>query len=286
MKGIIVINQFLSRPKFSNLYSAYLQAFQKNKIKVDIMNNMQICIGDYKYPKYDFALFLDKDINLARHLENNNIRVFNSSSAIEVCDDKGKTALALEGSGIVMPKTFLSPFVFNNQDKIEYDFLDNIIKELKYPLVLKEAKGSFGEQVYLVDNREQIIKIIEKKKNISSFVFQEYIKESAGKDIRLQVVGGEVVAAVKRIGAEGDFRANVTLGGKMFKYEPTMREIAAAISATQRLGVEIASVDFLKTKKQIYLCEVNSNAYTTTISKTTGIDVSDKVVKYIFNQIG
>ena len=112
-------------------------------------------------------------------------------------------------------------------------------------------------------------------------IFQQYI-ECGNSDLRLQVVGDKVVAAVRRTSA-GDFRANATLGGKMTTYEPTSDEVELAIAAARAVGAEIAGVDILPGEKPL-LCEVNGNAHFKRLMDATGVDVADKIVDYIISK--
>src|SRR5699024_4441248 len=95
--------------------------------------------------------------------------------------------------------------------------IEHAIKEIQFPMIVKEAFGSFGEQVYFIENKEELDAKINKLGNIP-FVFQEFISTSYGVDVRLQVVGEEVIAGMKRKSLN-DFRANITSGGTMEPYE-------------------------------------------------------------------
>jgi len=99
----------------------------------------------------EFVLFWDKDVNLARMLEREGFRVFNNADGIEACDDKALTFIRLKNKNIKMPKTFIAPMTFDKEYK-DYTFLLQVEGSLGYPMVIKENKGSFGEQVYLVNS--------------------------------------------------------------------------------------------------------------------------------------
>lgn len=164
-------------------------------------------------------------------------------------------------------------------------FLDKVIKTLGFPLILKESFGSFGQQVYIIHNKSELE---EKVMSLSgkSMLFQEYIKSSKGRDIRLQVVGNRVVAGMYRYNDQGDFRANLTNGGKMKAYIPTKEESELAVLACQKLEINFAGVDILFGKNnEPILCEVNSNAHFTNLSNITGINVSDSIMEYIYRLV-
>ena len=231
-------------------------------------------------------MFWDKDILLAQHLENLGLKVYNSSMAIELCDDKAKTALALENNNINMPKTIIAPFSFKNYnffDNVDFSFIDRVIKSLGLPLIIKEGKGSFGEQVYLCHDKEEIYNILSKITE-KSVIFQEFIDSSYGFDTRLLICGGEFVGAVKRISQNNDFRSNVLQGGIMEPFSPNPEFIDMAIRVSKILKLDFCGVDlmFSKENKPIF-CEVNSNVHFKTFYKTTNINFASFIAKHILN---
>lgn len=280
MKGLLVVNRFLHSDKFDELSTYFLKAADKLDIRLELVTN-----ASYKtdWKSADFVLFWDKDILLAKWLEMQKIPVYNSASAIEICDDKAKTWLALERKGIPTPKTIPAPMTYSGIGYTELSFVEDIIREFSFPLIMKESFGSFGQQVYLVNNKSELT---EKVKELEGkpFLFQEYIKESRGKDIRLQVVGDRVVASMYRY-SEDDFRANITNGGHMKAYEPTSQEKELAIRAARAVGADFAGVDLLFGKNGPLVCEVNSNAHFVNILKCTGVDTSMEIMKYIQNGV-
>src|SRR5690625_900129 len=179
-------------------------AAHKRKHDVKVLKNDEIInliqsgtIHSYLGKKPDYILFTDKDVYLAKQLESLHIPVFNSSSAIEVSDDKIKTYQQLVIADLPIPKTIIAPKTFHQPIQLTETFLETIQVELGFPLVIKEAFGSFGEQVYLVHTMKDIVKKI--KEINEPFMFQQFIHTSYGQDIRIQVVGNEVIAAIKRV---------------------------------------------------------------------------------------
>lgn len=280
MKGLLVVNRFLHSDKFDELSTYFLKAADKLNIRLELVTN-----ASYKtdWKSADFVLFWDKDILLAKWLEMQKIPVYNSASAIEICDDKAKTWLALERKGIPTPKTIPAPMTYSGIGYTELSFVEDIIREFSFPLIMKESFGSFGQQVYLVNNKSELTKKVKELEG-KPFLFQEYIGESKGKDIRLQVVGNKVVASMYRY-SEDDFRANITNGGHMKAYEPTSQEIELAIRAAGAVGADFAGVDLLFGKDGPLVCEVNSNAHFVNILKCTGVDTSMEIMKYIQNGV-
>lgn len=295
--GWLIYNGGLKSPKYMELNTLYVQAAEKlgitlelipnNEIYCLIQNNQTVIQTHKTISKPDFVLFLDKDIRLARHLEKLGYKLFNSREVIELCDDKMLTFQALADAKIAMPKTLFAPLVFKGMgtDEIDLHFTDQIEQELGYPLVIKEAFGSFGAQVYLIHNREELIT---KQKELQDIphLYQEFIASSKGRDVRVYVVGDQVVASMYRF-SETDFRANVSNGASMKPYEPNEAFCKLAIAATKKLGADFTGVDLLfGPEGEPILCEVNSNAHIKNIYDCTGIDVAEYIFKHILRVLG
>ena len=180
-----------------------------------------------------------------------------------------------------MPKTMLAPMTFENIGYTNYRFLEQVASAFSFPIVVKESFGSFGAQVYLCHNKEELRSTVQSI-GTKPMLFQEFIYSSHGKDIRLQVVGDKVITAMYRYSENGDFRANITNGGKMKPYEPKEIEIDLAIRACKCLGLDFAGVDLLFGKDDdMLVCEVNSNAHFKNIYDCTGVNTAEAIMEYI-----
>lgn len=281
MTGWLVVNGFLKTRKFSELTELFVSAARKAEVELNVIANTDLIVdtGKALEGKPDFILFWDKDIHLGRFLEQQGIPLYNPISAIRTCDDKRLTHLALLEKKIPMPRTILAPMTYANLGFTDLDFLTVVEKELSFPLVLKEAFGSFGEQVALVEDRDELRYRIQNTQT-TELLFQQYIETSRGRDLRLQVVGDRVVAAMFRH-SETDFRANITAGGTMECYEPTEEECALAIRAAKAVGACFAGVDLLFGPDGPLVCEVNSNAHFKNMRDCTGVNVAEKMINYI-----
>lgn len=271
MKGILTVNHFLNTEKFNTLHRHLLESAEKCGIRLEIKTNQELSTFT---PSADFVLFWDKDTNLAARLEKTGLPVFNSAKSIELCDDKAKTYIALDGA-VKQPETLIAPKTYFKADFSE--FVDRAAEKLGLPLVFKECFGSFGEQVFLCKTKEEILQHITER----PFILQKFIAGSAGRDIRIEVVGGKVAAAVRREN-QNDFRANVTNGGRMKPYTPNEEEEQIALTACESLGLTFGGVDILEGG---YLCEVNSNAHIINIMNCTGIDIAPVIFEEIKNQL-
>lgn len=287
--GILIVNSFLKSNQTDEIYSWLLEAGHRANIDLTLKTN-----GDYiadiasnaiipNIPECDFVLFWNKDVFLGRALEEHGLRLFNSSEAIRLCDNKALTHEALKGV-VKMPKTFKIPMTFKGIYYTNFDFLPILEDNLGYPFVIKECFGSYGGQVYLAHNRTEAVEIL-KKTDAVDCIAQEYIEKSKGRDLRVYVVGGQVVAAMER-NNPNDFRANIANGGLSLPYQITDEQAEMAIVATKALGLDFGGVDlmFMDNDEPI-LCEVNSNAQFKGLFDATGINIADHIIEHIVSTI-
>ncbi|MBQ6697503.1 MAG: RimK family alpha-L-glutamate ligase [Oscillospiraceae bacterium] len=285
MKGALVVNNFLATEKFRDIYSRLENAFSEREVSLSLYTNSSLChIHGEDIPfreKPDFVLFWDKDVSLARAIEEKGILCVNSADAIEKCDDKAKMHLAL--GDIPCPKTIIAPMTFPNIGFTDTSFLTSVAEKLGFPIVVKEVCGSFGAQVYLARDFDELLKITTEHQSVP-LLFQQLIEESFGRDIRINVVGRRVCAAMLRESKNGDFRSNVTLGGSTLPYSPSDAECELALEAAERLGLDFAGIDILFGKYGPLLCEVNSNAHFKSTYDCTGVDLAACIAEHIIKK--
>lgn len=291
LHGWIIYNGNLPGQKFLDFAQWFHYAAEERNLTTTIYKNNELLsllteetfdLIHQKNDLPDFVIFTDKDIYLAKQLEILGIPVFNSAKSIAASDDKIATYQVLSQKQLPIPQTIIAPKIFTASDILDLEFLTNVVRTIGFPMIIKEAFGSFGEQVYLIHTTEELKS---KVKSLSgkAFVFQQFISTSYGKDIRLHVVGDQVVAAMLRKSAY-DFRANITTGGTMEVYRPNAKEKELAIKATQAIEADFAGVDILfGPGGQPILCEVNSNAHIRNMYDCTGINVAEFVINYIIN---
>lgn len=292
MNGWIIYNGSTEIAKITKLVQR-LQAVavEKGIVLKPIANNHllfgadrqnQLWLSGIAEEKPDFVLFWDKDTVLAEFLEKMQIRVFNSSKAIALCDDKTKMHLAFLGSGIPVPRTILAPLAYYEHN-LPDTYFQHVEEELGYPLILKEAYGSFGMQVYYIRDEIHLraeIKELGKK----NFLLQECVESSWGRDIRVNLIGNEVVGAMLRENPK-DFRANITLGGSATMVPLTKEQEDLALKAHAILGLDFCGLDLLFGEDGMLLCEVNSNVNFLSFEDASGIDFAGKLIDYIVREI-
>jgi len=289
-KGYIIINGFLREEKFFSLYSALKQSADKAGLQLELKTNIELMcdiasgktIANETLPP--FAIFWDKDVRLAKTLEAAGMKLFNSASAIELCDDKSLTHIALMNR-VPQPKTVLIPLTFPRVGYTDCAFLEKIADYLGFPLVIKQCFGSFGAGVYLAGNMEEAKAALMKTAG-GAAIAQQYIASSFARDIRAYIVGDKVAAAMLRHNESGDFRANVAQGGKADAYALNEAQAALAVKTAQILGCTFAGVDLLFGENgEMTVCEVNSNAHFAGISAATGVNIADKIIEAVAQRI-
>ena len=288
MKGAIIINAFF-RPKESVRQAERMQKeFAKNGVKTEIISDgflRSALIGGKIKTEIDadFILFLDKDKYLSAELEKTGFRLFNRHSAIRACDDKGETYLKLSESGLNIPDTVFGALSYSADDEIPEAFADRIINRLNLPLIVKESFGSMGKGVYKADDIGSLIKIMNELKN-RPHIFQKIVGSNIGEDIRVIVIGGKAIAAMRRKN-KNDFRSNVALGGKTEAVDLSEDFIYAAERAAKILSLDYCGVDILDDAGSPYICEVNSNAFFEGIEMTTGVNIAALYADYIIKTV-
>ena len=232
----------------------------------------------------DFVIYLDKDIYLAKLLEQAGYKVFNDSHFLKLCDDKMLTHIALSNHGIRMPKTISAPLVYKNEINDEnYKFLDSIALELGYPLVVKRVYGSLGEGVYIAHNIDEL-KEIYRNNFIYPLLFQEYISSSKGRSIRVIVINEKIIGAIERYN-DDDFRSNFGKSNhsRIIELDDKCTELIKKINDV--LHIKYAGIDLLYDKDGPILCEINSNAFFEEFERETGINVAISFLRMIIDII-
>ena len=220
----------------------------------------------------------DSWLDIISTLEKHSICVVNSRQTINVCADKYRTSLRLSDYGIKQPKTVL----INDPEKsvLAFDKLDT-----NFPVIMKTLRGSKGVGVLFVESEkslDSIVQLIYKQDEDTDLLLQEYIKTDY--DVRVLVLGGKVLATMKRPVIEGDFRSNVSLGSKPEKIKLTEIEIEASLLAAKAVGGVWTAVDFIpsrnREKDAPFIIEVNSSPGTEGIEEASGQNISKEIIEF------
>ena len=209
-----------------------------------------------------------------RQFEMMGVYPLNESVAIGRSRDKLRSLQLLARDGIGLPVTG-----FANSAK----FADDVIKVAGgAPVIIKLLEGTQGIGVVLGETHNSAKSVVEAfggaKINI---LVQEFIKEAGGMDIRCLVIGGKVVAAMKRQGAEGDFRSNLHRGGTANTIRITPEERSTAVRSAKAMGLNACGVDLLRSNHGPVVMEVNSSPGLEGVEKATGIDIAGKMIEFL-----
>ncbi len=216
---------------------------------------------------------------VVRQFEMMGIFCANESQAITRSRDKLRTTQILSRENIGIPAT---AFASCPSD------IEHLISEVGgAPLVIKLLQGTQGIGVVLAETQKAAESVIEAFYGLdANMLIQEYIKEAKAADIRAFVVGGEVVGAMRRQGAKGEFRSNIHRGGTATPIQLSKEEESAAINSARVLGLNIAGVDMLQSNRGPLIMEVNSSPGLEGIEKATGIDIAGKIIEFIEKNVG
>lgn len=209
-----------------------------------------------------------------RQFEMMGVYPLNESVAIGRSRDKLRSMQLLARDGIGLPVT-----TFAHDPKQT----EEVLKVAgSAPLVIKLLEGTQGMGVVLADTDRSAKSVIEAFRATKTHILvQEFIKEAGGTDIRVIVVGGKVVAAMKRTGAEGEFRSNLHLGGSAEVVKLSPEERATAIGAAKSMGLNACGVDMLRANSGPLVMEVNSSPGLEGVEKATGLDIAGKMIEFI-----
>ena len=213
--------------------------------------------------------------SVMRQIEKFGIPVINDADSISRVSDKLLTSQLLVKENLPIPKTIL----VNGDVDIEL-----IEKEIGFPCVVKATSGSKGKTVHLCQTKKDFVSLMSLLSSISlkkTMIIQEFVDAQPGTDLRVWVIGGKTVVAMKRIGAEGDFRANISQGGTAELFEVTDEVDYLARETARVLGLQIAGVDLLFDKDGYKICEANSSPGFEGMDKYCGQDMAQRIVDFI-----
>lgn len=211
---------------------------------------------------------------LTRQFEAMKVYCLNSAAAITQSRDKLFSLQLLLRNGVDIPTTGFANSPLDT---------DDLIKMVGGPpLIVKLLEGTQGKGVVLAETKKAAESVINAFKSLNANILvQEFIKEADGKDLRLFVVDGKVVATIQREAAPGEFRANIHMGGTASIIKPTSEEKKIAIKAAKAMDLRVAGVDIIRSSKGPLLLEVNSSPGLEGIEGATNKDIAGEMIKAI-----
>jgi ribosomal protein S6--L-glutamate ligase len=215
---------------------------------------------------------------LTRQFEAMKVYCLNSAAAITQSRDKLFSLQLLLRNGVDIPTTGFANSPLDT---------DDLIKMVGgSPLIVKLLEGTQGKGVVLAETKKAAESVINAFKSLNANILvQEFIKEANGKDLRLFVVDGKVVASIQREAAPGEFRANIHMGGTASIVKPTADEKRIAIKAAKAMDLRVAGVDIIRSSKGPLLLEVNSSPGLEGIEGATNKDIAGEMIKAIESNI-
>ena len=288
-KVLIVYDANTDEKSFEVQTKLLFDAAKKLGISITARSNVQIytMLSNTKvksfesYANFDFALFLDDDVWLARNLEMLGLKVYNNSRAIDICENCANMYQQLIKCGVNIPKTVILPSALSEYKKETiHPFVDQIIDDLGLPIIIKQWFGDLGRGVHLTKTREQAYEIVDRFEG-RELLFQEFISEASGTDIRMYVVRNKVLASLRRTAGKEDFRSNTNFGGIMEKHIPTFVEQKLALDACKAVGCEFGVVDILKSINGPVVCEVNTSANIQYFQEVSDFNVAEHILKML-----
>lgn len=212
---------------------------------------------------------------IVRQFEMQGVWTVSSSIAITRARNKLRAAQLLIKAGIDTPRTFVSR---NTTD------IDALLDHIGVPMIIKLATGTHGNGVVLADTKKAAKSALQAfylyNEDGTNILLQEYIKESAGIDIRAFVVGSKVVASMKRQSLDDDFRSNLHKGGEGTAVKLTDEERKIAVRAAKAMGLHVAGVDLMRSSRGPLILEVNASPGFG-IERVTGRNVAKPIIEYI-----
>jgi len=232
-----------------------------------------LCDADAVIPRIGES-FTKLGVGLLRQLEVMDIFSVLSSQALSNSRDKLSCLQLLVKNDLLVPHTL----ILHNGHMYE-ELIDTLGN---YPVIIKLISGTHGVGVLKAESRSQAVSLLETfNKTKQKVLVQEFIEEANGADYRLFVVDGEVVASMKRQAKAGEFRSNLHRGGFAEAIKPTAEEKEVALKAVKILGLKVAGVDMLRSKRGPMILEVNASPGLEGIEKTTNVDIASKIIEYI-----
>ena len=264
---------------------------QKMGIRVDVIKpqhfdlliteekrNSILVNGEHRaLPDFVFPYLAENDRNffsfaVVRQLRQLGVPVFNNETTIEMVGDKLHTHQVLAREGLPTPTTLLAKFPVD---------LELVQDTIGFPVVVKTRLGSNGTGVFLIEHPQafsDLMKLIEETNPHIQLIFQKFISFSKGRDLRLFVVDGHVVAAMERRAKEGDFKANYSAGGSVHLFTPDKEAEELALRTSEILNIDVSGVDLLFSEQGYTICEANTFPGFKGLESATG----ENIPRFIF----
>jgi len=255
---------------------------QQNSAKV-LINDIPHDLPDFILPRTGSA---SKYFTLAvlRQFEHLGVYVCNTARSIELVKDKLQCHQFMAYNNLPIPKTMLVKFLKDTKS-----VNTTIVKrEIGFPAIIKNVTGSKGAGIYLSESASQfkdLMELIYTNNPNANVIIQEYIKNSHGRDLRVFVVGGRILACMQRTSYDGNFKANFSLGGSTEEFIVTPEIEWLAIETAKMTGLDIAGIDLLFDENGFKVCEANSCPGFKGLELAVGPIIAEQIIDYIIFRV-
>lgn len=242
-----------------------------------LIKGKPVPLPDVVYPYFNHDDHSYFSLAIVRQLERMGCLVYNKAETIEMVRDKLHTHQVLAEKGITSPPTMLAKF------PVDEDMVNMIDRTLGFPVIVKTLKGALGVGVFLIEDAKQFknqMDLIGQTSPDIQLIFQQFVAASKGRDLRLFVVDGELVASMERRAKEGDFKANYSGGGSVHEFHADKEAIDLAVNTAKALDIQIGGIDLLFKQGGGYtICEANTFPGFKGLEKASGVNVPEKIFK-------
>lgn len=266
-----------------------VKAFKPNQfdLLVTETNRDQIIIDgewtdlpDFVFPYFNHSDHSYFSLAIVRQFERMGVPVFNNADTLERVRDKLHAHQILAESGIPTPDTMLAKFPIN---------VSLVEETLGFPLIVKTLHGALGSGVFLIENPKSfndLMTLVQETQPNILMIFQKFVSHSKGRDLRILVVEGEIVAAMQRTAKAGDFKANFSQGGSVEEFKVDAKAKDLAIKTAAALDIQVAGVDLLFTEDGYTICEANTFPGFKGLERATGVNVPEAIFNAMKAHLG
>jgi len=245
-----------------------------------LLDGVPVPLPDFVFPYFNHHDHGYFSLAIVRQLERLGVHVFNGADVIETVRDKLHTHQILAESGIDTPDTMLAKFPVD---------MKLIEETIGFPVVVKTLNGALGIGVFLIESRSALSDLMELVGETNpnlQLIFQKFVSVSKGRDLRLFVVDGEVIAAMERRAQDGGFKANYSTGGSVHFFDADDEAKEIAIKTSNVLNIDVGGIDLLFKEDGGYtICEANTFPGFKGLEKASGVNVAGRILEVMQAQL-
>jgi len=245
-----------------------------------LLDGVPVPLPDFVFPYFNHNDHGYFSLAIVRQLERLGVHVFNGADVIETVRDKLHTHQILSESGIDTPDTMLAKF------PVDMKLVEELIG---FPVVVKTLNGALGIGVFLIETQSafsDLMELVGETNPNLQLIFQKFVSVSKGRDLRLFVVDGEVIAAMERRAQDGGFKANYSTGGSVHFFDADDEAKQIAIRTSEVLNIDVGGIDLLFKEDGGYtICEANTFPGFKGLEKASGVNVAQKILEVMQNQL-